>query len=620
MKKSLFIFISVFLLSSFFSCTKDDGYANAGKGAFTLYYPEFMKDKEGETLVLDSKPERIVCLSNTALQVLVRANVKPVAITNLVSGSAEWPEYIYELPQITVGMSGLDMESIVALEPDLVLVGHYQKETYGKQFVDAGIPVYYTQEGPSVTYNETKLGSIALAKSFGDERLKTEIETEFSNVEKRASDFTKSHTKEKMMIFFHKPGSYLQTSQGYLGSMLSMLPYENLTDSIIDPSMRTTPSDIETCITQNPTIIFGISPGIASGEQVRAIFEEVFNSDRDVWNQIDAVKNNNIVYLGTEYISSKGLQIIDSVHALIDMLEGREEMSNGITIHYPENMQKLGYTESVKLDKIPERVVCMNSSPVLALNKLGVKMIAIPKSSVLRWPDSLKDAVLLNTVMNSNFDIETVVALEPDLVILGYTSAETYGKQLQDIGIPVYFVDAGHTVSYESIKMQTECLINAFGKGSIDGKEMLTSFEQLEKSLATSKEKLNGKTVMVLQSSPPSHYIQTSGGTLGTMADMIGLTNVYSNDKASMVQIDYEQALDLHPDIVLAVGMSPTGEGHKTIMEEDFDKNREYWNAIEAIRDGNILYLPIYFISSAGINVVDHISELNTLVLNHFGK
>ena len=112
-----------------------------------------------------------------------------------------------------------------------------------------------------------------------------------------------------MMIFFHKPGSYLQTSQGYLGSMLSMLPYENITDSIIDPSMRTTPSDIETCITQNPSIIFGISPGIASGEQVRAIFEEVFNSDRDVWNQIDAVKNNNIVYLGTEYISSKGLQI-----------------------------------------------------------------------------------------------------------------------------------------------------------------------------------------------------------------------------------------------------------------------------------------------------------------------
>lgn len=149
---------------------------------------------------------------------------------------------------------------------------------------------------------------------------------------------------------------------------------------------------------------------------------------------------------------------------------------------------------------------------------------------------------------------------------------------------------------------------------------MLSSFEQLEKSLATSKQKLNGKTVMVLQSSPPSHYIQTSSGTLGTMADMIGLTNVYSNDKASMVQIDYEQALDLHPDIVLAVGMSPTGEGHKIIMEEDFDKNREYWNAIEAIRDGNILYLPIYFISSAGINVVDHINELNSLVLKHFGK
>lgn len=291
-----------------------------------------------------------------------------------------------------------------------------------------------------------------------------------------------------------------------------------------------------------------------------------------------------------------------------------------ITIQYPENMQAQGFTEPVVLEKMPERVVCMSTSPVLALCNLGVKIIAAPSSSVVTWPESMADATLLQLAHNTNFDIETVVAMEPDLMILGSTSKDTYGVVLTDAGIPVYYVDAGHTVSYDSIKAQTVALIDAFGKDTEAGKAMLKAFDALEEKLAASKEKLAGKTVMVLQSAPPSHYIQTKGGTLGSMAEMIGLTNVYENDQTFMAPIDFETALDLHPDLVLAVGMSPTGEGHKALMEEDMANNPEYWNAIEAIANGDIIYLPVYFISSAGINVVDHITELADLVNAHFAE
>ncbi|MBQ8160325.1 MAG: ABC transporter substrate-binding protein [Clostridia bacterium] len=293
---------------------------------------------------------------------------------------------------------------------------------------------------------------------------------------------------------------------------------------------------------------------------------------------------------------------------------------DAITIEYPENMQAQGFVEPVKLDKMPERVVCMSTSPVLALCNLGVKIIAAPSSTVVTWPESMADATLLQLAHNSNFDIETVIAMEPDLVILGSTSRDTYGAVLTDAGVPVYYVDAGHTVSYESIKAQTEALINAFGKDTEAGSAMLKAFSDLEEKLSATKEQLSGKTVMVLQSAPPAHYIQTKGGTLGSMAEMIGLTNVYENDATFMAPIDYETALDLHPDLVLAVGMSPTGEAHKALMEEDMANNPEYWNAIEAIAQGDIIYLPVYFISSAGINVVDHITELADLVTAHFAE
>ena len=596
-------------------------------GEKTLYYPSYLQKSEGETLTLSKMPERIVCLSNAALQILVRCDIHPIAVTT-PSSSVDYPDWVKELPVISTGMSSLDIEAVLALEPDLVIVGSYQKETYGQQFADAGVHVYYTSEGPSIAYNEAKEEALTLARSFGAEALVQEIADEFAAVEARAADYRAAHARQSMMIFFHTPGAYQQTSQGYLGSMLAMLPFDNLSDTLVDPASRTVPIDTETAISMNPDVIFAISPTAPTAEALQSVYEEAFAENADLWNQLDAVHNGNVIYLSNEYVTSKGVQIVNSLNKLIDLLEERfpAEASSGaaaagVTIPYPANMQEKGYTDPVALATRPAKVVCMSSTPVLALYEMGVNMIAIPTSTVVTWPEDLAaNARQMQLAHNTNFDIETVVALEPDLVLLGYTSADTYGKVLTEAGVPVYFVDAGHTVSYDSIKSQTEALAEAFGRDDEAGAAVMRRFAGLEARLEGVREKLTGKTVIVLQSAPPSHYIQTSGGTLGSMAEMIGLTNVYSNGAHHMAQLDLETAIDYDPDIVLCVGMSPTGEGHRQLMEEDFAKNPDYWNSIPAIAQGRVLYLPVSYVSSAGINVIDNISTLADLVLAHIGE
>ena len=596
-------------------------------GEKTLYYPSYLQKSEGETLTLSKMPERIVCLSNAALQILVRCDIHPIAVTT-PSSSVDYPDWVKELPVISTGMSSLDIEAVLALEPDLVIVGSYQKETYGQQFADAGVHVYYTSEGPSIAYNEAKEEALTLARSFGAEALVQEIADEFAAVEARAADYSAAHARQSMMIFFHTPGAYQQTSQGYLGSMLAMLPFDNLSDTLVDPASRTVPIDTETAISMNPDVIFAISPTAPTAEVLQSVYEEAFAENADLWNQLDAVHNGNVIYLSNEYVTSKGVQIVNSLNKLIDLLEERfpAEASSGaaaagVTIPYPANMQEKGYTDPVALATRPAKVVCMSSTPVLALYEMGVNMIAIPTSTVVTWPEDLAaNARQMQLAHNTNFDIETVVALEPDLVLLGYTSADTYGKVLTEAGVPVYFVDAGHTVSYDSIKSQTEALAEAFGRDDEAGAAVMRRFAGLEARLEGVREKLTGKTVIVLQSAPPSHYIQTSGGTLGSMAEMIGLTNVYSNGAHHMAQLDLETAIDYDPDIVLCVGMSPTGEGHRHLMEEDFAKNPDYWNSIPAIAQGRVLYLPVSYVSSAGINVIDNISTLADLVLAHIGE
>lgn len=302
--------------------------------------------------------------------------------------------------------------------------------------------------------------------------------------------------------------------------------------------------------------------------------------------------------------------------------ESSETASTGVTIPYPANMQERGYTEPLALESEPERVVVMTKAPVLALYELGVEMIAIPEAgSSTVWPEDLDAATeKLNTTMNSNFDIETVIALEPDLVVMGYTSEETYGQALDDAGIPVYYVDAGHTVSYESTKSQTEALVEAFGEGTEAGEAMLTRFDELEARLDSVKDKYSDMKVMVLQSSPPTHYIQTSEGTLASMAAMMGFGNVYENDAASMAELDREAALSYDPDLVLCVGGSATAEEHQAVMEDDFSNNPDYWNSIPAIANGDILYFPASFIASNGIAIIDNINSLIDMVEAHFAE
>ena len=627
LKRVLSIALSAILCAAMFA----SGVAEEAQQV-KLYYPSYLQESEGEALVLDKMPERIVCLSNAALQILVRCGIQPVAVTEPAS-SVEYPDWVYELPVISTSMTSLDSEAIIAMEPDLLIVGSYQKETYGQQFADAGIPVYYTSEGPSIAYAEAREEAITLARSFGSEELAAEVEAEFAAVEARAADYAATHDVKSMMIFFHTPGTYFQTSEGYLGSMLAMLPFENLADTVVDPASRTVPTDIETCLTLDPEVIFAISPTAATADVIQDVYEETFAQESGLWEQFSAVANDDVIYLSSEYVTSKGIQVIDSLNALIDLLEARypadtaaeagesEAEPAGVTIEYPENMQARGYTEPVVLETTPQRVACLSSSPVLALYEMGVPMVAIPTSSVVDWPEDLAaSAEQLQMAHNTNFDVETVIALEPDLVIMGYTSQETYGNVVSAAGIPVYYVDAGHTVPYDSIKMQTEALVNAFGADSEAGVAMLQRFDDLEARLEDVRAQLEGKTVMVLQSSPPTHYIQTSAGTLGSMAEMIGLTNVYENDASSMVQLDYETALSYNPDLVLCVGMSETGEGHRELMEADFANNPEYWNSIPAIANGDVLYLPVRFVSSAGINVVDNIGELADLVLSHFAQ
>lgn len=287
---------------------------------FSIGYPSYLQESQGEALVLEEKPEDIVVLSNSALQVLVACGIEPVAVTS-PHVQIDYPDWVRKLPVISTGKSNLDSESVISMQPDLVIMGVHLKEDYGQQFQDAGIPVYYTSEGPSITYQEVKEEAITLTESFGTKEQLEKMKSDFAEVEQRAADFREKWDSKQMMILFEAPPSYQQTSKGYLGSILAMLPFENMADQVLSEDSRTAPLDLESLLEVNPEILFAISPTAQSAEDLQAVYTEEFEKNPKIWSSLQAVKNDQVIWLSNEYVTSKGVHIIQSIHSLIDMLE-----------------------------------------------------------------------------------------------------------------------------------------------------------------------------------------------------------------------------------------------------------------------------------------------------------
>ncbi|MFR1215410.1 MAG: ABC transporter substrate-binding protein [Acutalibacteraceae bacterium] len=101
----------------------------------------------------------------------------------------------------------------------------------------------------------------------------------------------------------------------------------------------------------------------------------------------------------------------------------------------------------------------------------------------------------------NEIDMESIIALKPDLVILSSTNKEKYGNTLESQGT-CYYVNAGPTVQYEDIKTEVQILGEAFNKKE-ETDAIMKKFTDLETDMAAFKEKT---VVNPLVFSSPIHH------------------------------------------------------------------------------------------------------------------
>ena len=256
----------------------------------------------------------------------------------------------------------------------------------------------------------------------------------------------------------------------------------------------------------------------------------------------------------------------------------------------------------VNLPKKIEKIISTapsNTEVLMALG-LGDKLVAIDKYST--------DIEGVNTELPqidfSNPDAETIIGLEPDIVIAsGHNktgSTEDPFKAISEAGIPVVYIPSSDSIDgiYKDIEFIAE-VVNEKSKG----KEIIDDMKAQVDEIKAIGDTIADKKSVYFEISPVPYLSSFGKSTfLNEMIEIIGAENIFANEDG-WISPTAEAIIDANPDVIITNAEymeNPTGE----------IKSRNAWENINAIKNNEVYLVDKNASSRPSQNVVKALKQM----------
>ncbi|GAA6310270.1 heme ABC transporter substrate-binding protein IsdE [Intestinibacter bartlettii] len=263
-------------------------------------------DSSKEQATSKDEKQVVVATSVAITEILDRLGVE-------VSGV---PQTSYELPESAKGATEVgspmnpDMEIIKSLNPTDVICVDTLGSDFEKQFEENNINADF--------YNLSNVDGLketiaALGEKFNKQDKANEILDEIKEVEDKVNSNKKSD--DKILVLFGAPGSVMvATDKSYIGNLVELAGGNNI---FSNATSSFTQINLEEIIKLNPDKILVMTHAVPEAAK-KSVEEEL---SKDLWKNVNAVKNNDITYLENGYFGmSANLQIVEAVEKLGDIL------------------------------------------------------------------------------------------------------------------------------------------------------------------------------------------------------------------------------------------------------------------------------------------------------------
>lgn len=259
--------------------------------------------------------------------------------------------------------------------------------------------------------------------------------------------------------------------------------------------------------------------------------------------------------------------------------------------------------KEVVIDEKPEKIVSLipsNTEIAFALG-LGDEMVGV--SDYDNYPKETAD---IEKVGGTEFNVEKIISLKPDLVLAHASSAHNSAEglqQLRDAGIDVLVVNdaANFNGVYESIDMIGEATGETEEAAELveDMKEKMTDIKEKASKISAEEQ----KSVYIEVSGEPSIYTTGKNTFMQEMLDTINAKNVVT--KAGWVQVDQEAIIKANPDVIITTyGSYATEDPVKQVL------SRKGWEDVTAVKEKAAADVNSDIVTRSGPRLVEGVEEL----------
>lgn len=264
-----------------------------------------------------------------------------------------------------------------------------------------------------------------------------------------------------------------------------------------------------------------------------------------------------------------------------------------------------GLGREVTLTGLPQRIVSLAPSNTEILFAIGAGEQVVGRDQLSDFPEEAKAV----TDIGSTFDAlntELIVSLNPDLVLAAEINTPEQVKQLEDLGLTVYYLKNPTTL--EEMYGNLELVAQMTGHQE----EATTLIESLKARVAAVDEKIaplssRFSVFYELDATDPSKPFTAGKGTFITqLIERAGGDNIAS-DLEGYPQLSLEQVVAADPAFII-LGDARYGVSPESIAQ------RPGWENLSAVKSGQVLPFNDDLVSRPGPRLVDALEELAKLM------
>jgi len=270
----------------------------------------------------------------------------------------------------------------------------------------------------------------------------------------------------------------------------------------------------------------------------------------------------------------------------------------------PESLTD-GLGRKVTLSGPAQRIISMAPSNTEILFAIGAGSQVVGRDALSDFPEEAKNVTDVGSTFEA-LNTELIVSLKPDLVLAAEINTPEQVKQLEDLGLTVYYLK--NPLTLEEMYGNLEIVAQLTGHQD----EAAALIESLKKRVAAVDEKIapissRFSVFYELDATDPAKpYTAGKGTFIDQLIDRAGGYNIAS-ELEGYPQMSLEQVVAADPAFIIL------GDARYGISPESIAQ-RPGWENLSAVKNGQIFPFNDDLVSRPGPRLVDALEELAKLL------